>query len=85
MAAILWRYCKYKGYDVSVGEETNILSYYDAFDIAGYAMPAMQWACGSGLIEGVANNGSMYLAPNGAASRSQSAVILYRFCAEIAK
>ena len=85
LVAMLWRYCKYKGYDVSVGEDTNILSYADAFDIAQYAMPAMQWACGSGMIQGVAANGTMYLAPQGDAVRSQSASMLYRLCTTVAK
>ena len=85
MAAILWRYCKYKGYDVSGGEETNILSYGDASDITEYAIPAMQWACGSGLIQGVKKNNSMYLEPLGGAVRSQSAVMIYHFCTEVRK
>ena len=42
LAAILWRYAKYEGRDVSVGENTNILSYNDAFDVTEYAIPAMQ-------------------------------------------
>lgn len=85
MAAILWRYCKYKGIDVSVGEETNILSYEDAFDISSWAMEAMQWACGSGLIQGIEKNNTMYLDPQGNAVRSQSATMIYRFCTEIKK
>ena len=85
MATILWRYCKYKGIDVSIGENTNILSYADAFDIAEYAMPAMQWACGSGTIQGIAKNNTMYLDPQGDAVRSQSATMIYRFCTEIMK
>ena len=85
MVSILWRYCKYKNYDVSVGEETNILSYEDAFDIAQYAIPAMQWACGAGMIQGVEKNQSMYLEPQGDAARAQSAEMIYRLCTEIAK
>lgn len=50
LASILFRYAKLKGMDVSVGEDTNILSYTDAFDISEYAIPAMQWACGCGLL-----------------------------------
>ena len=53
LASILYRYAKYKGMDVSVGENTNILSYTDAFDISGYAFPAMQWACGSDILTDV--------------------------------
>ena len=85
MATILWRYAKYKDIDVSVGENTNILSYADAFDIAEYAMPAMQWACGAGVIQGIEQNNTMHLAPRGNAVRSQSAAMIYRFCAEIMK
>ena len=78
-AAILWRYANYKDFDVSVGEDTNILSYYDAFDVAEYAIPAMQWACGEGLIQG--NNG--YLMPRGNATRVHAAAILQRFCENV--
>ena len=52
MAAFLWRYAKYADYDVSVGEDSNILSYEDALDISEYAIPAMQWACGDDIING---------------------------------
>ena len=38
----MYRYASYKGYDVSVGEDTNILSYDDAFEISEYAISAMQ-------------------------------------------
>ncbi len=76
LAAILWRYAKYQGYDVSVGEDTNILSYNDAFDVSQYAIPAMQWACGAGIING--SNGC--LMPGGNATRCQAAAILHRFC-----
>ena len=49
-AVMLHNYAQYQGYDVSVGEDTNILSYTDAFDISNYAYPAMQWACGAGIM-----------------------------------
>ena len=64
-----------KGVDVSVGEDTNILSYDDAFDIAEWAMPAMQWACGAGVITGRTES---TLAPQGEASRAEIAAILQR-------
>jgi len=75
LAAILYRYARYKGYDVSVGENTNILSYEDAFDVSDYAYPALQWACGAGVMNGT--NG--YLLPQSHATRAQTAAILYRF------
>ncbi len=84
MVTILWRYCKDKGYDVSVGEDTNILSYDDAFSVSEWAMPAMQWACGAGLIQGIADDAAMNLVPQGIATRAQIATILYRFSQVVA-
>ena len=75
LATILYNYAKFKGYDVSVGEDTNILSYNDAFDISEYAIPAMQWACGAGIIQGDGEN----LMPKDGATRAQAAAILIRF------
>ena len=75
LAAILYRYAQAKGYDTSVGENTNILSYTDALEISEYAIPAMQWACGSGLVEG--SNGS--LNPRAKATRAEVATMLMRW------
>ncbi|MCD7743435.1 MAG: S-layer homology domain-containing protein [Oscillospiraceae bacterium] len=75
LAVILYRYAQYRGHDVSAGEDTNILSYDDAFEISEYAIPAMQWACAEGLIEGL---DASTLSPNGSATRAQSAAILMR-------
>ena len=85
MVAILYRYAQRKGYDVSVGENTNILSYDDAFSVAQYAIPAMQWACGSGMVTGQKHAGSMILDPQGTTTRAQMSTMMMRFCAEIAK
>lgn len=76
LATILWRYAKSKEINVTVGEDTNILSYEDAFDISDYAYPALQWACGSGLIGGKPDG---YLDPQGGATRAQAAAIFERF------
>lgn len=81
LAAILYRYAQYKGYDVSVGENTNLLSYHDALTVSEYTIPAMQWACGAGLIQG--DNGN--LMPRGNAERCQAAAILHRFVENVAK
>jgi uncharacterized repeat protein (TIGR02543 family) len=81
MAVVLYRYAQYKGYDVSVGEDTNILSYEDAFDIAEYAIPSIQWACGASLMQG--SDG--YLMPQGDADRAQVAAILHRFNVNVSK
>lgn len=79
-AAMLWRYAQTEDYDVSVGEDTNILSYTDAFDVAEYAIPAMQWAVGAGIINGTGDGST--LTPQGQATRAQAAVMLMRFCEE---
>jgi len=82
LAAILWRYAKYKGYDVSVGEDTNILSYDDAIGgISEYAISAMQWACGAGIINGIGTR----LEARGFATRAQAACMIQRFCVNVAK
>ncbi len=78
IVTILYRYAQYKSMDVSVGEDTNILSYEDALEVAEYAISAFQWACGEGIVTGIGNG----LAPQGSATRSQLAVMLFRFCQE---
>jgi len=75
MAAILYRYAQFKGYNDSIGEDTNILSYSDVSEISEYAVPAMNWACGAGIIQGNAGN----LMPKDGAQRCQVAAMLIRF------
>ena len=79
LATLLYRYAVQFGYDVSVGEDTNILSYTDFTDLSEYAVPAMQWACGTGIINGTGDGST--LAPQGASTRAQLAVMLYRWLA----
>jgi len=74
LAAILWRFAKMTGLDVSVGENTNILSYNDALTISEYAFAPLQWACGAGVMNGSGGN----LMPQGYATRAQAAAMLYR-------
>lgn len=81
-AVMLHNYAQYKGYDVSVGEDTNILSYADAFDISDYAYPAMQWACGASVINGM---GDGTLAPQGQTTRAEAATMLMNFCENVVK
>ena len=85
MAAILYRYAQHKGYDVSAGKDTNILSFDDAFAVSEYAIPAMQWACGSGMVHGIARDGGMLLAPRDTTTRAQTATLLMRFQSAFAK
>ena len=79
MAAILYRYASYKGYDVTASGSLN--AYADAAQVSSYAATAMQWANGEGLITGVTGT---TLDPQGSATRAQVATILMRFCENIA-
>lgn len=79
MATILYRYADFRGYDVSVDENTNFLSFNDFWDVSEYAKTPMMWAIENGLIQG--NNWD--LNPQGNATRAQAAVILQRYCENI--
>lgn len=79
LAAMLYRYAKMKGYDVSAS--ASLSGYTDASGVSGWAKEAMQWAVGSGLIQGSGNA----LTPQANASRAQIATILMRFAQSIAK
>ena len=82
LVTILYRYAKKKGVDVSVGEDTNILSYDDAFDVSEWAIPAMQWAVGAEIVNGTS---ASTLSPKNNASRTEIATIIMRYCTEIAE
>ena len=76
LATILYRYAKdVKKMDVSVGEDTNILSYDDAFELPEWCIEAFQWACGAGVINGKGTA----LAPDDSATRAELATMLMRF------
>lgn len=75
--AFLFRFAQSIGMDVSVGEDTNILSYNDAFDVSEYAISAFQWAVGAGIVQGDDGN----LTPNVTCSRAQIVTMLYRLLA----
>ncbi len=76
LAAMLYRYAQFSKLDTSLSEDTNILSFADASSISEYAMPAIQWACGAGLIQGRTEN---TLVPQGTATRAEAATIFVRF------
>ena len=81
LAAILYRYAQYKGYDTSVGD-MSLAGYTDADQISAYAAAAMQWANGNGLITGRTDT---TLVPQGTATRAEVATILMRFCTDVAQ
>ena len=75
LASILYRYTLYRGQDVSAGETTSFTGYGDAQTVSNYALPAMRWACGMGILQGA--NGK--LNPSGLATRAQLAAMLHRY------
>ena len=79
LAAILYRYAKLKGYDVS--KTAEISGYADAAQVSSYAADAMRWAVGSGLLKGSSNR----LNPKATATRAETAMILMRFMETFAK
>ena len=82
IATILHRYANHKKYDVSVGENTNILSYDDFATISEYAIAPMQYVAGAGLMNGKTES---TLNPQDYATRAEIATILMRFCENEAK
>lgn len=74
LAAMLYRYAVSKGM-VTAPVTADLSVYSDAASVSAYAVEAMQWAVGTGLINGM--NGK--LNPQGSATRAQVATMLMRF------
>lgn len=76
LAVVMWRYAKNDNKDVSIGENTNILSYEDIHLVSEYAIPALQWSCGAGILQGYSNG---TLTPQEEVSRIKFASTLYKY------
>lgn len=81
LAAILYRYARYRG--LAAAADAELTRYADAAQIAGYAVSALRWACGSGLVDGMVQNGRAVLLPASAVTRAQTAAILQRLCTKL--
>lgn len=79
LATILYRYAQVKGYSTAV--RGSLAQFTDGAAVSDYAVEAMSWAVGSGLISGIGDN---LLDPGGSATRAQLAAILMRFCENVA-
>lgn len=79
LAVIFYRYAAYKGYDKTPAASLD--GYTDAAKVSPYATQAMGWAISTGLITGTSDT---TLSPGGFATRAQAAVILTRFCQNLA-
>lgn len=73
IAAILYRY---EGSPTVTG---SLSGYLDQAQVSSFAVTAMQWAVGTGIITGVTSGGRTTLSAKGNATRAQVAVMLHRF------
>ena len=73
IAAILYRYAG------SPSVTGSLSGYSDQAKVSSFAVTAMQWAVGSGIITGVTSGGKTTLSAKGNATRAQVAVMLHRF------
>ena len=80
LVTMLFRYAVKNGLEAVTLSE-NLTQFTDASDISAWAVSAMQWAVGQGLIQG--SNGQ--LRPQANASRAEVATILMRFCKVLCK
>ena len=78
LAAMLYRYAQYKGYDLTAGGDLS--GFADAGAVSGWAETSLAWAVGQRLIQGSANQ----IDPTGSAIRAQLAAILMRFMENVA-
>lgn len=74
LAAILFRFAAYRGMDAVTLRE-NLSSFQDQAAISAYAVSALNWAVGEGLMQGTGDK----LEPTGSATRAQVAAMLRRF------
>ena len=74
LAAILYRYALYKGYDTPAS--ASLAKFSDSAEIGSYARAALAWANAEGLVNGTSSG---TIAPKSTATRAQTAVILMRF------
>ena len=79
MAQILYNYAVFKGYDVST--QGDLSAFNDGEKTSDWALTAMQWAVGTGLMQGYDGN----LNPTGTATRAEVAQILINFHENIVK
>lgn len=78
LAEILYRYARLLGMDLSI--KANLTGYADYAAISAYALEALSWANGVGLMQGVGEN---RMSPGGFATRAEVATLLMRFSTQL--
>jgi len=74
MASVLYRYSVFMKYDIS--KLNGLDTFTDTDAISEWALPAMKWAVGNGIVEGVGND---LVSPGTGATRAQFAAMMQRY------
>lgn len=80
LAAVLYRCARERGDDVAKASDVSIISFEDSAEASEWAVPALQWACSTGVIAGTTESA---LSPKATATRAQIAAMIMRFLVEI--
>ncbi len=80
LAAIVYRYAKFAGYDISA--KTSLSAFTDAAQVSDYAREPIEWAVANGLIQG---KGAGILDPRGLTNRAEVAMLFMRLDAKFGK
>lgn len=80
VVAMLFRYAQKLGLDTTV--RADLSNYEDADQVSDWAVEAMRWAVGAGLVQGTSNT---TISPKGTATRAQAATFIMRFMEDIIK
>ena len=83
LATMLYRFAGVMKLDTSAKGDLSVFP--DDDQVLAYAVDAMTWANGAGLVKGNSRDGVNYLDPWGNATRAQFATILMRFCENVAQ
>ena len=76
-AAVLWRYAKEQGKNVTE-HCAELSAFRDAKSVHGFALEALSFACGNGIMNGTKDG---KLDPRGGCTHAEAAVMLYRYSA----
>ena len=79
VATMLYRYAKAQGNDVAA--RADLSAFADAASVSDWALEAMHWAVGTGLVNGMDGT----LAPQAPATRAQLAAIIERFVENVVR
>lgn len=77
MVAIFYRYALFQDYDTSA--VASLSRFPDADMASEYAIPALKWSVGAGVISGVATKDGILLQPKENATRAEAATVIMKF------